>query len=337
VQEQCQNDVAFQLTCEGGQVTTSAVQKCEPYVCFDTATCRNKCLQDSHCDPDYYCGLPAGQTSGTVDCQEQLQQGTECDRARQCASGFCVDGVCCNSSCEGQCQACDVDGFVGVCVQVPSGPPHNIGSSANRVACDGAGGDCEGECKSSTNACTYEPHECGDSTCDAGTRSFGMCHVEANGTCTPQMESCGDYACDDAGKSCVADGTCTTTAQCADGAVCILSTGNCTVVSDPQCVEDHFVVSPDGTSKDCSPFKCKGLVCIERCGSIDDCIEGKVCDASGACIDPPPDPEPPSDCSAAAGTAGRGAPALGLALAAIALAAIGRRKRSAGSDREVSR
>jgi len=325
VQAQCQNDVAFQLTCVSGQVTTSAVQKCEPYVCQDTSICRNKCSQDSHCDPDYFCGPPIDQPTAPIDCQKQVQQGTECDRARECASGFCVDGVCCNSACDSQCQACDVTGFVGVCVQVPSGPPHG-----DRPVCDGDGTGCAGECTTNTSACTYDKSkECGDSTCDAGSRSFGLCSVVTNGVCTPQTESCGDYACGGDGK-CVSEGTCTSTSQCAGGAVCILSTGQCTVVTKPQCVEEHFVVSPDGTSKDCAPLKCDEAGCLRNCESVDDCVEGKVCDATGACVDPPPDPEPPSDCSAAHATEGHEGGALGAGafVALLGLVSMRRRKKA---------
>jgi uncharacterized repeat protein (TIGR01451 family)/uncharacterized repeat protein (TIGR02543 family)/uncharacterized protein (TIGR03382 family) len=46
-----------------------------------------------------------------------------CDSDAQCGSGLCVDGVCCNAVCPGQCEACDVPGHVGVCSPV-AGPPH---------------------------------------------------------------------------------------------------------------------------------------------------------------------------------------------------------------------
>jgi MYXO-CTERM domain-containing protein len=322
VQQQCQNDVAFELKCQSGQVTTTNVDKCEPYVCLNAAACRTKCTQDVHCDARYWCGqAPGAPANSPVDCQPDLQNGEDCTRTEQCASGFCVDGVCCNNGCGDLCQACDVPGFIGSCVQVPSGPPHG-----DRGECEGAGGPCEGECREKSNACTYDQNECGESSCSDGSRSFNLCSVVTDGVCTPQEASCGDYACAD-DKVCVPEGTCTTTANCAGGAVCILATGQCAVVESPKCVEEHFVVSPDGTSTDCSPLKCGDSGCLNRCLSIDDCVDGKVCDASGACIDPPADPPPPEDCNASAGTASRGGAAGVLALLGLAVMGARRKRR----------
>ena len=322
VQQQCQNDVAFDLKCQAGQVTTTNVEKCEPYVCLSAAACRVACTQDVHCDERYWCGKPPLKPADPVDCQEDLQNGAACTRTEQCASGFCIDGVCCNNACGELCQACDVAGFIGSCVQVPSGPPRG-----DRGECAGAGGPCEGECRDSIGACTYDQSECGDSSCANGSRSFGKCSIEADGVCTPQVQSCGDYACAD-GTSCVPEGTCTETADCGGGAVCIVATGECAVVESPKCVEEHLVVSPDGTSTDCTPFKCGDSGCLNRCVSVDDCVAGKVCDATGACIDPPADPPPPEDCSASGGSAARGSAAGFVALLGLAMLGARRRRRS---------
>jgi len=44
--------------------------------------------------------------------------GIECASAMDCASGFCVDSVCCNTSldnCSGDCEACNLAGNIGYC------------------------------------------------------------------------------------------------------------------------------------------------------------------------------------------------------------------------------
>ena len=47
--------------------------------------------------------------------------GAACTVAGRCASGFCVDGVCCAEACTGRCQACSAakkaSGADGVCGQ----------------------------------------------------------------------------------------------------------------------------------------------------------------------------------------------------------------------------
>ena len=47
--------------------------------------------------------------------------GEACGCDRDCQSGFCVDGVCCNSDCTGTCRACNVQGSPGICALVPGG------------------------------------------------------------------------------------------------------------------------------------------------------------------------------------------------------------------------
>ena len=52
-----------------------------------------------------------------------LPIGADCTAAVECASTFCVDGVCCNSACDGAFDTCDAPPEPGVCVQVAPAPP----------------------------------------------------------------------------------------------------------------------------------------------------------------------------------------------------------------------
>src|SRR5215213_11729904 len=47
--------------------------------------------------------------------------GQRCDGGGQCASGFCVDGVCCNIACTGACMQCNLPDRAGECAPSPAG------------------------------------------------------------------------------------------------------------------------------------------------------------------------------------------------------------------------
>lgn len=44
-----------------------------------------------------------------------LTDGSACTGGTQCNSGYCIDGVCCNTSCYETCKTCNLPGSVGVC------------------------------------------------------------------------------------------------------------------------------------------------------------------------------------------------------------------------------
>ena len=45
-------------------------------------------------------------------------QGMPCGAAGECGSGFCKDGVCCNSACTDACNSCST----GKCTEVKNAP-----------------------------------------------------------------------------------------------------------------------------------------------------------------------------------------------------------------------
>lgn len=54
-----------------------------------------------------------GVCDGAGGCAVKL--GTACTDPAKCASGFCVDGVCCNEACTGECKSCSLEGKKGFC------------------------------------------------------------------------------------------------------------------------------------------------------------------------------------------------------------------------------
>ncbi len=327
VSTQCVAAVQLVLQCNGGAIQATNIQSCGNYVCADGTKCGTQCTDDDGCNTGFYCLIPNGQTKGT--CEPKLDDAADCTRNGECDSDHCVDAKCCDTACEGQCEACDVEGFVGKCSQV-EGDPHDIGGL--REACDATDEACRGTCGSTPTACDYDQtKECGASTCSDGHRTFGLCSLEVNGACAEAEAECSPFACDEDGVKCVA--ACETVDDCAPKAVCG-EDGVCKIVQSDQCDGDHTVVKLDGGTTDCSPLRCSGSACLASCESIDDCVDGKVCDATGACIDPPPDPPAPDDCAAAPG---RPSSRTSLALSFLVLALVARRRavqsRTRGSAR----
>jgi hypothetical protein len=88
-------------------------------------------------DPANECA-GASTCNGSGSCTTLLNNGSVCTTASQCLSGSCVDGVCCNTACASQCQACNLTGSVGSCANIPNGAdPANECSGAS--VCNGAG------------------------------------------------------------------------------------------------------------------------------------------------------------------------------------------------------
>lgn len=81
-------------------------------------------------------GTGAGTTTSAGG-SDLAANGSPCGDAAECASTQCVDGVCCDSTCEGACVACNLDGFEGVCS--PHAPATDPESECGMGVCDGVG------------------------------------------------------------------------------------------------------------------------------------------------------------------------------------------------------
>src|SRR5262249_14605103 len=75
--------------------------------------------------------------------------------------------------------------------------------------------------------------------------------------------------------------SCTTRADCAQGAACDTATGKCAVAAST--CEDAFTAKgPDGTLMPCSPYRCKSGACQSTCAGDADCADGHGCNG-GMC------------------------------------------------------
>jgi MYXO-CTERM domain-containing protein len=116
-------------------------------------------------------------------------EGCTAASAADCASGFCVDGVCCESAgCTGACMACNTPGSEGTCVLAQAGT-EVPGSCSDGQACDGTG-----SCKSKNGQACSAAGNCASGFCvdgvccdDACTGVCKSCNLPGQvGTCTAQ-------------------------------------------------------------------------------------------------------------------------------------------------------
>jgi len=306
-------------TCDSSGKCGDVPKSCGSYACGAT-TCKTSCATKSDCSPGYVCktnacvaadGLGTACTSaaacstgfctdnvccGVADCGLGSScatekkgscakiQGFECANDLECGSGHCVDGVCCESTCDGQCEACDVPGKFGKCSAV-NGAPHGL-----RKVCDDGGGDackartCDGTIDAATCAAYANGPStaCGQSSCSGATYTgAGTC--DGKGACSvAETRACAPYACDEAGcrVGCARD------EHCAEGFVC--AGGACKPLV-AKCSEDRLSsITKDGSTTACTPYRCGPTgECLAQCVGSADCAPGAICDAgSKVCVAP---------------------------------------------------
>src|SRR5690606_19453897 len=132
----------------------------------------------------------------------------------QCPSGFCTDGYCCNSRCEGLCQSCAVPSAEGVCSFIRSGADPDLECS-NGAAC---GLTCDGE-----GACGGDAagKQCAPAACAGSSVLLLAATCEATGASCPARApvDCGAGVCRNAACTdrCNADSDCAESAECDEG------------------------------------------------------------------------------------------------------------------------
>ncbi|MFK7988550.1 MAG: DNRLRE domain-containing protein [Sandaracinaceae bacterium] len=240
----CSINTATQAAnCQGDGTCGSLVEiDCSPFTCSGDACGATSCTVDSECASGFYC-------SGTS-CVPLLTNGLACALGTQCVSGECVDDVCCDRGCGGQCEACDQAGSIGTCSTVTSGAPQG-----GRPMCLGTGTSCLGSCDgSSATACGYPGAEtnCAPASCTAGVASEPAA-CAGDGSCAAAVTlDCSPYGCN--GDVCAS--TCANTLECAVGFFC--SSGSI-----------------------CEPLQPNGDACTldEQC-QTGECVDGVCCDTA---------------------------------------------------------
>lgn len=207
----CQGSVVKGQICNGmGQCVQDSVgQDCAPYVCSGGA-CQNPCANSNECLMGYVCLAGACQLAGSA--------GSPCATAGECATGFCVDGVCCDAACIGACQACSTakkgQGSDGMCGPIKNGTdPDNECAGQAPSTCK-QNGQCNG-----AGACAQHAQgtQCSAGSC-TGTTQTNPSQCDGVGTCVPG----GQTMCIE-GYTCLQDKcttSCTMNSECAAGYEC---------------------------------------------------------------------------------------------------------------------
>jgi MYXO-CTERM domain-containing protein len=228
--------------CNADPVDPTGDHRCTSGFCVDGRCCESRC--DATC---YGCNVagstgtcspvPAGSSdpvaahpcAGTCDGAGTcvLAIGAACSDDAECGSGYCVDGVCCTSSCADVCTQCNAAGTVGTCIRVP----------------DGA--DPRGECVAALGGSGVCAAACYRSQCDFGPAwtACGLCAVcDGAGQCATARaddEACGEIECSGLDTACRSYAALTTD-RCA-------SVGTCKPANDPAgCTQFTALSCPDG-------------------------------------------------------------------------------------------
>lgn len=197
--------------------------------------------------------------------------GQACGCNAECATDFCVDGVCCSSACTGGCMACNVPGLSGTCAPVPAGVPPVVPSQckAGPAASCGLDGTCDGN-----GACRSYPDGtmCSAGTCE-GTQIIGAKMCRAGQCLAGGNVICAPYLCNAATGSCF--DTCASNAQC-DGKTCVA--GSC----GKKAIGALCSGASDCESGFCADGVCCNLACTGACLSCNQPDNRGKCSAVAA-------------------------------------------------------
>ena len=240
----CQGSVVTSVsTCDGaGACQPGMLVDCAPYSCDPASgTCLKSCSSDAQCEGGFPC------VNGSCFVRSPVMP---CSVNADCASGFCVDGACCTSACEGPCVSCNLVHSVGTCTPVAAGAPdpHAICRSEPASTC-GQTGACDG-----MGGCALSPQGL---TCSAASCSDGLMTqvsvCDGKGTCTPGPKlSCEPFGCSPNGVTCSRG--CRSDSICMGGAYCW---------GDEQCAPKKKNGEPCASNHECLSGGCENGACCD--------------------------------------------------------------------------
>ncbi len=185
--------------------------------------------------------------------------GAPCVDAVTCLAGHCVDGVCCESDCQGTCLACNAPGALGTC-----GPAANGTSCSDGDACNGEEKCLLAECVAAEAPDCNDDNPCTKDSCDA---KQGCLHKAVT-----DAEPCPDDDLCNGLESCLA-GVCTAgpDTDCNDHNPC--TEDSCDALTG--CINLDLPYGDECGGGLCGPSTCQNGLCIPQ--NTADCDDDDLC------------------------------------------------------------
>jgi hypothetical protein len=217
-----------------------------------------------------------------------LAEGSACADGSTCLSGFCTDGVCCQSACAGgdsDCQACSAaltGGADGTCLPLSA-------AVAPMVVCRAAssgGCDVEERCASGASECPSDAFAAGGTTCRAsgplGCDPAEVCSGLSD-TCPPDAVAPADTACRPSAGACDPSERCDGLSRACPSDVRAPLGTECGGAMPRSC---SSVGVCDGIRAECGggTLLAAGTICEARDPSNPCDVEDR-CDVAGACVE----------------------------------------------------
>jgi hypothetical protein len=290
--------------CDGaGHCLDSGTQTCSGgYVCNGAGTaCLGSCAAEADCQTGFFCD------PGTTTCKAKSTAGTACGQGYECQSGFCADGVCCGTACDGACDVCNAT--PGTCTVLaagaagsPSCSPFRCGGAATCPTSCTLDGECAAGFYCLGGACAAKK-EAGDACgggnqCQTGFCADGVC---CDGECTGKCRSCaqaghlgqcrffaqGEDPDGECGSGTTCGGTCDGAGACSyPGASRQCAPQTCTgaTLSPADLCDGAGGCLDSGTETCGGGFVCNGAgtACLGACATGTDCQTGYYCDPGTA-------------------------------------------------------
>lgn len=239
----CDNGILFESRCNGVGACEEIATSCEGYSCQSADGCVHSCEDDRECGNGFDC------IDGACIVESPLNLGEACRSNAFCRSGFCVDSVCCDERCDGECQSCKLTGSQGVCTAIANGEDDPDEPCSDALFCNGEEYCLEGVCVSNGNPCDeWDDNLCND------------CNEIENSCIQPKGTVCDASVANDCRKS----------DKCDDSGVCVTDL-----------LPDKIVCGSDGDNS--TDDICQNGTCVHITKSDDD--EDGIADSIDNCPD----------------------------------------------------